>query len=64
MEVTTILLIVNICVSAIAAPIVLGISDIMKRLKKSDCCNCMHVELEEVKRMNSTKEMKPPNPST
>lgn len=56
MDVTTILIIVNICVSAIAGPLVLGISDIMKRLQKSDCCGC-HIELQELKGQQSTNKL-------
>jgi len=52
MEVTTILIIVNICVSAIATPLVLGVVDIMKRLKKSDCLGA-HIELQDIKRTES-----------
>lgn len=45
MDVATILIIINIGVSAIAVPLTLGIVDVLKRLRKSDCCG-MHMELD------------------
>lgn len=57
MEIATILIIVNICVSAIAGPLVLGVSDVMRRLKKSDCCGC-HIELQDIKRNQSEQNIK------
>jgi hypothetical protein len=52
MDVTIVLIIVNICVSAVVAPLVIGAVDIMKRLHKSQCCGCQ-LELEEMKRKKS-----------
>lgn len=57
MDPATILIIVNICVSTIAVPITLGIVNVMKRLKKSDCC-CAHIELDRSSSSNNVKESK------
>lgn len=57
MDPATILIIVNICVSAIAVPITLGIVNVMKRLRTSDCC-CAHIELDRSNSSNNIKESK------
>lgn len=46
MDISTILILVNIGVTAVIVPLTLGIVDLMKRLRKSDCCCGVHIELD------------------
>lgn len=56
MDVASILIIINICVTLVIAPVALGIRDLLIRLKHSKC-GCFECELNEV-RKNSDDQIK------
>lgn len=57
MDIVTVLIIVNIMVSA-AAPIVIAISELLKRIKRSRCCGS-EIEIVEPLRAPSVQAIEP-----
>lgn len=57
MDVASILILVNIGVTAVVVPLTLGLVDVMKRLRKSDCCCGVHIELDKSASKNDLKDI-------